>query len=87
MPKQAMGSKKLTALTFDSTVIRFDLEHHLLDINLERRGVKSLFKCMERNMSYQSITKFYKTLKFNLLCSKTSKYYVKWAGLSYMALP
>ena len=30
MPKQAMGSKKLNVLPFDSTIIRFDLEHHLL---------------------------------------------------------
>ena len=29
-----MGSEKLNALPFDSTVIRFDLEDHLLDINL-----------------------------------------------------
>ena len=28
MPKQAMGSEKLNALPFDSTVIHFDLEHH-----------------------------------------------------------
>ena len=35
MSKQAMGSWKLNALPFDSTVIRFDcLEHHPLDINL-----------------------------------------------------
>ena len=34
MPKQAMGSKKLNALPFDSTDIRFDLEQHPLDINL-----------------------------------------------------
>ena len=30
--------------------------------------------CMERNMGYEynhSITKVYKTLKFNMLCSKT----------------
>ena len=34
MPKQAMGSWKMNALPFDSTVIRFHLEHHPLDINL-----------------------------------------------------
>ena len=34
MPKQAIGSLKLNSLLFDSTVIRFDLEHHPLDINL-----------------------------------------------------
>ena len=34
MPKQAMGSEKLNGLLFDSTVIRFDFEDHLLDINL-----------------------------------------------------
>ena len=28
-----MGSWKLSVLPFDSTVIRFDLEHHPLDIN------------------------------------------------------
>ena len=30
---------------------------------------------------------FYKTLKFNWLCSKTSKYNVKSAGSRYIALP
>ena len=34
MPKPAIGSEMLNVLPFDSTVIRFDLEHHLLDINL-----------------------------------------------------
>ena len=34
MPKKAMGSEKLNVLTFDSTVISFDLDHHPLDINL-----------------------------------------------------
>ena len=34
MPKQSMGSQKLNALPFDSTVIRIDLEDHPLDINL-----------------------------------------------------
>ena len=34
MLKQAMGSEKLKALPFDSTVIRLDLEDHPLDINL-----------------------------------------------------
>ena len=38
MPKQAMDSEieKLNALPFDSTVIRFDLEHHPLVINLRK---------------------------------------------------
>ena len=30
---------------------------------------------------------FYKTLKFNWLCSKTSKCNVKWSGLRYISLP
>ena len=34
MPKHVMGSEKFNALPFDSIVIRFDLEHHPLDINL-----------------------------------------------------
>ena len=42
---------------------------------------------MERNMGYQRLTKFYKTLKFKWLCSKTSKCNVKWASLQYIALP
>ena len=29
-----MGSMKLIVLPFDSNAIRFDLEHHTLDINL-----------------------------------------------------
>ena len=29
-----MGSEKLNALPFDSTVIRFDFDDHPLDINL-----------------------------------------------------
>ena len=32
-------------------------------------------------------TNFYKTLKFNWLCSKTSISNVKWAGLRYIAVP
>ena len=36
---------------------------------------------------YHSITKFYKTLKFNWLCSISSKINVKWAGSRYIALP
>ena len=40
MPKQAMGSYKLNALAFDSTAIRFDLEHHPLDINLLKYAKK-----------------------------------------------
>ena len=36
MPKQAMGSEKLNDLPFDSTVICFDLEHHLVDIERVR---------------------------------------------------
>ena len=39
--------------------------------------------CMERNMGYHSITNFYKTLKFNWSCSKTSKCNVKWAFALY----
>ena len=31
-----MGSEKLNTLPFDSTVIRFDLEQHPLDINLKK---------------------------------------------------
>ena len=38
-------------------------------------------------MGYYSITKFYKTLKFNWLCSDTSKFNVIWAALRYIALP
>ena len=33
------------------------------------------------------ITKFYKKLKFNWLCSKMSKCNIKWAASSYMGLP
>ena len=43
--------------------------------------------CMERNNGYHSIIQIYKTIKFIWLCSKTSKYNVKWAGLRYVALP
>ena len=46
-----------------------------------------LLNMHRRNMGYHSVTKFYKTLKFNWLCSKTSKCNVKWAGLRYVALP
>ena len=38
-------------------------------------------------MGYHSLTEFDKTLKFNWLCSKTSKCNVKWAGLRHIALP
>ena len=46
-----------------------------------------LLNMHRRNMGYHSIIKFYKTLKFSWLCSKTSKCNVKWAGLCYVALP
>ena len=42
---------------------------------------------MEHNMGYHSITKFYKTLKFNWLCSQTSKCNIKWAASRYIELP
>ena len=29
--------------------------------------------CMKRNMDYHSITQYYKTLRFDWLCSKQSK--------------
>ena len=32
-------------------------------------------------------TNFYKMLKFNWLCSKTSKCNVKWAGSRFIGLP
>ena len=38
-------------------------------------------------MGYHSITEFYKTLKFNWLCSKTSRCNIKWAGSHYIAFP
>ena len=43
--------------------------------------------CMESNVVYHSITKSYKTLKFNWLCSKMSKCNVKWDSSRYIALP
>ena len=47
----------------------------------------SLNTCMNgtQYMGYHCITKFYKTSKFNLLCCKTSKCNVKWAGSRYIA--
>ena len=36
---------------------------------------------------YHSITKVYKTSKFNWLCSKASKCNVKWTISRYIALP
>ena len=48
---------------------------------------KGIHKCMERNIGYNSITNFYKTLKFNRLCCKMSKSNVKWTGSRYIALP
>ena len=43
--------------------------------------------CMEHNMGYHSILIYYKMLKFNWLCRKTSKRNLKWAGSLYIALP
>ena len=76
---------------FDSTFIRFDLEHHLLDMNFERLHRREVNMSLNMHGTQYGlshiITKFYKTLKLNWLCSKMSKCNVNWATSRYIALP
>ena len=89
MPKQAMGSEKLNALPFDSTVIHFDLEHHPLDTNisLHRREVNMSLNMHGTQYGLPQHKRLLQMLKFNWLYRKMSKCNLKWARSCYIALP